>query len=209
MTASETIQVTGAPGGSCTVTASVTDNGWFVAQSIGSVGDVQIPDNDLTISASNLTVNATGPNGATVNYTTAPTVAVTVTDGDDASPPAPVCSPGAGTVFAIGMKTVQCSATDSDDSNSPVTTSFTVTVVGASGQLTALQKQVMGVGPGTSLVDKLTTVQSYLTAGNKAKACGTLNAFTIQVNTLKGSIGTTLAKQLVAEAKQAEAVIGC
>jgi hypothetical protein len=202
--ASAQIQVTGAPGGSCSITASVPDNGWFVTETIGSSDDVQIPDDDLAISASNLTVSATGPNGAKVNY-----AAPTVTDGDDASAPAPVCSPLAGTVFAIGTTTVQCTATDSDDTNSPVSTSFTVTVVGAAGQVTALQAQVKGVGPGTSLAAKLAAVQTNLKVGDKQDACGILNAFITQVNSLKPSIGPTLAAQLIAEAKQIKTVIGC
>jgi hypothetical protein len=208
LTASTQVQVTGAPGTSCTVTASVSDNGWFAAQSIGSTGDVQIPDDDLAITASNLTVNATGPTGTTVNYTTAPTVAVTVTD-EDASPPAPVCSPLPGTVFAIGTTTVNCSATDSEDTNSPVTTSFTVTVVGATGQLTALQGQVKGVGPGTSLAAKLAAVQGDLKVGAKGDACGTLTAFIAQVKSISASIGKTLANQLIAEATQIKTVLRC
>jgi hypothetical protein len=183
----------------------VTDNGWFTAQSIpkNPNGDVPIPDDDLTIATvSNVTVNATGPNGATVNYTVP-----TVTDSDDASAPAALCLPAAG-VFAIGPPiTVQCTATDSDDTNSPQTTSFTVTVVGATGQLAALKTAVQGVGTGTSLADKITQVQAYLAAKNKAKACGTLNAFITQVKTQSKSIAT--ANQLIGSAMQIEVVVGC
>jgi hypothetical protein len=209
LTASEQIQVTGEPGSSCTVTASVTGNGWFTAQSLGSTGDVQIPDDDLSIATvSNLTVNATGPNGATVNYT-----APTVTDGDDTSAPAAVCSPAAG-VFAIGMTTVQCSATDSDDTNSPVTNSFTVTVVGAAGQLAALKSQarivLAGTTLGTSLTDKLTQIQAYVAANNKAGACSGLVNFIGLVNAQKGKkLTVAQATSFVQQAQNIEAVLGC
>jgi hypothetical protein len=188
----------------------VSDNGWFVAQSIGSTGDVQILDDDLAITSSNLTLNATGPNGVTVlSYTAAPTLAVTVTD-EDASPPAPACTPGVGTVFAIGTTTtVHCTETDSDDTNSQVTTSFTVTVVGAAGQLTALYNRVVGVGPGNGLVAKIAAAQSGLARGNKSATCGPLALFVTQVQAQSANIGTALAAQLIAEAKQIEAVVGC
>jgi hypothetical protein len=72
-------------------------------------------------------------------------------------------------------------STDPEDVNSPQTTSFTVTVVEAAGQLTALQHSVVGVGPGTSFSSKLAQVQSYLTASDKKDTCSTLMAFINEV----------------------------
>jgi hypothetical protein len=85
-------------------------------------------DNDLALTAvpSNITVPATGPSGAIVTYT--PPTAGDEGGNDPAATVA--CSPASGSLFPIGTTTVTCTATDADDSNSPVTASFTVTVVG-------------------------------------------------------------------------------
>jgi hypothetical protein len=81
-------------------------------------------DNDLALTnmPSNITTNATSPQGAVVTYTPP-----TVVDEDNPLPPVN-CSPASGSTFAIGNTTVTCTASDSDDSNSPVSASFTVTV---------------------------------------------------------------------------------
>jgi hypothetical protein len=81
-------------------------------------------DTDLMISTpANITVNAAGPTGASVSYTSP-----AVSDQDDTTTPAPACSPASGAMFAIGSTTVTCSASDSDDTPSTVRTNFTVTV---------------------------------------------------------------------------------
>ncbi len=81
-------------------------------------------DNDLGLSnmPSNITTNATSPQGATVTYTPP-----TVVDEDNPLPEVS-CTPASGSVFPIGTTTVTCTVSDSDDSNSPVSASFTVTV---------------------------------------------------------------------------------
>ncbi len=59
---------------------------------------VTVNDTDLALSGvpANMTVNATGPLGATVNY------ALPTVRDEDATLPMPVCSPASGTTFAIG-----------------------------------------------------------------------------------------------------------
>ena len=69
---------------------------------------------------SNLTVQATGPGGATVTYT-----APTATDDVDPNPIV-TCTPASGTVFALGTTTVTCTAKDASGNTSSAT--FTVTV---------------------------------------------------------------------------------
>jgi hypothetical protein len=171
----------------------------------------QLPDADLGITVpGSITTDATGPSGAAVSF------AVTVTDPDDASPPAAMCAipSGAtvtsGSVFPIGTTKVTCTASDSDDSNSPVSGSFTVTVLGAAGQLASLGQAVQGVGPGTSLEDKITKAQSYLASGNIADACGTLTGFVNEVRAQSGkSIPPAQAAQLIADAQRIQAVLAC
>jgi hypothetical protein len=154
-----------------------------------------------TISApSSLSMNATGPAGAIVSYT------VAFSDAQSGVKVG-VCAPASGSPFPIGTTSVHCIALDYAGNTS--TASFSIHVASATEQLTTLHGQVSGIGPGTSLADKITLAQNYLQAGNKTNACGALNAFINQVKSLSKSISPTLAAQLNAEAKQAEAVIGC
>jgi hypothetical protein len=165
-----------------------------------------IADSDLHIgSHAPVTVNATSPAGAVVTY-----VAPAATDHDDPAPPPVTCSPAPGASFRIGRTAVTCSATDPDDSNSPQSTEFTVTVLGAPAQLTQLARAVKGVGPGTSLADKVMQARSYLASGHIADTCGMLGAF---VNEVKAQSGITIppvtARKLIADARRIRAVLAC
>jgi surface antigen len=162
-------------------------------------------DSDLAIGArAGITANATGPTGTTVSFSPP-----AVTDPDDATAPAPNCTPASGSQFAIGTATVTCTATDPDDSNSPVTTSFAVTVKGAAAQLADLHRAVQGVGPGTSLADKIAHAQAYLAAGDSKDASATLTAFINEVKAQAGkSIPSAQARQLIADARRIQAVLG-
>lgn len=153
----------------------------------------------------NITTDATGPSGATVTY---PLPAVT--DPAAASPPAAVCTPPSGSVFPIGTTTVTCTATDSKDLNSPVSTSFTVTVEGAAAQLADLHQAVQGVGLGTSLAVLVADAQRELSAGHPALACTALTSFLIEVGQqTPWFIRAATAAQLIADAERIEAVLGC
>ena len=81
-------------------------------------------DADLAlIAASDLTVNATSPAGATIDYR-----GLQLNDLDESTPPPITCSPALNSVFAIGTTLVTCSASDSDDVTSSVSATFHVTV---------------------------------------------------------------------------------
>lgn len=165
-----------------------------------------VTDSDLALGThADITTNATSPAGAVVNYT-----APSATD-EDLSTVSVSCVPTSGSTFAIGDTTVTCTATDTDgDSNSPVQTTFNVHVKGAAEQLTDLQNAVTGVGPGTSLKDKVTSIQTSLAAGQTSTACGTLAAFVNEVKAQTGkSISTATAATLIATAQGIEAVIPC
>ena len=111
------------PVGTTSVTCTVTDSSGNTAT---KSFDVTVQDTDLALSGmpSDITVDASGPSGATVSFT--PPTAV---DEDSPSGAAVSCLPASGSVFPIGTTTVTCSATDSDDTPSSVSQSFNVTVL--------------------------------------------------------------------------------
>jgi hypothetical protein len=153
----------------------------------------------------NITTDATGPSGATVTY---PLPAVT--DPDDTTPPTAVCSPPSGSVFPIGTTTVTCTATDSKDLNSPVSTSFTITVEGAAAQLADLYQAVQGVGSGKFLASIVAVAQQQVAAGHPNMACVTLTEFMIEVQAqTPWSIPPGTAAQLITDAERIQAVLGC
>jgi len=91
------------------------------------VGFAPVVDNDLSIgSAPNITTTATGLSGAAVSYS------VPTASDEGGETPTVGCNPASGSTFPVGTTTVTCTATDGDDTNSPVTTTFTVTVNRAS-----------------------------------------------------------------------------
>jgi len=189
----------GGGGGSSLVPADGTES---LTSAAASVSISYAVDADLAIASHpDITVNATSPAGAVVTYT-----APAVTD-PNGTPPAAVCTPKSGSTFPIGTTTVTCTATDSDDANSPVSTSFTVTVVGAAGQLAALYQQVKGLGVG--LANTVLIAERAVATGNTGTACLAMSSFIIQVETHVPPLPPVTVGQLVAEAAQIQAVLGC
>ncbi len=77
-------------------------------------------------------------------------------------------------------------------------------------QLTALLTAVTGVGPGSSLADKITTIEGYVAANDNTDACGTLGAFVNEVKAQKGKkLTTAQAASFTAQAQAIEATLGC
>jgi virginiamycin B lyase len=185
------------------ITSGPGGNVWFASRD-GWVGHIQL-ETDTTpptiIAPNDVTVNATSPNGATVNYE--------VTASDDSDPhPTVVCNPPSGSTFVVGTTEVDCTATDA--SGNQATASFMVHVRGAGDQLADLYNTVLGVGPGTSLSDKVRQAQSYLAAQDITDACETLDSFIRQVRALSGrTIPAAAATSLIADATRIENVMGC
>ena len=148
-----------------------------------------------------MTVNATGPTGAVVTF------AGTATDDVDGAVPV-TCTPETGSTFSIGNTLVTCAAEDTAKNKASAT--FTVTVKGAAEQLAALGHDVQGVGPGTSLAEKIEAAQAAYTGGDTPRTCEILNAFINQVEAQPEKIidgGTATA--LRADAMRIRAVLGC
>ena len=195
------------PVGTTTVNCSASEPGSNTATGSFQV-TVQDIDLGLTNLPTNITTNATSPQGATVPYTP-PTVV------DEESPlPAPICMPASGSTFAIGTTTVTCTVSDSDDTPSSVSQTFTVTVKGAAAQVNDLITTVNGFtiasGLKASLVDQLQTVLADLQANNTAQACLDLTSFINHVKAQSGKgLTTSQATQLLTAATRIKAVLGC
>ncbi len=148
-----------------------------------------------------ITTNATSPNGAVVTY------AVSATDPDDAVASLN-CVPASGSTFPIGTTTVTCTATDTN--GNAAIASFTIRVKGAAEQLADLAQAVAGVGPGTSLADKVRQAQASLSAHDVADACATIDKFIAQVRAQSGkSIPAGTATHLIADATRIKSVLAC
>lgn len=94
-------------------------------------------------------------------------------------------------------------------STTPVTLTYTPPQTAAE-QLTELRAATQGVGPGTSLADKVQEAQASLAAGNLAETCGTLDDFIHEVQGQAGKgVPAAQAPQLVATATHIQAVLGC
>ena len=153
------------------------------------------------IAPTNVTSNATGPNGATVAYT------VTATDDVDPNPTV-TCTPPSGTVFAIGDTMVSCIATDA--SGNSASANFTVHVKGASEQLVDLAAAVQGVGAAKSLAAPVAVAQWFLAHGQSQATCLTLTAFQLEVRVQSGkTIPTAQAGALITDANRIKNVLSC
>jgi HYR domain len=154
---------------------ALNDEGVIVGASITGGGEVHAtlwqPPHDstpptLTVPA-DLSVPATGPNGATVTFQASATDAV---DG-----PVPVsCTPASGSLFAIGDTRVTCTAADS--SGNSASAGFTVHVEGAAEQLADLAAAAATVGPGSSIARKVGAARAALGRDNLSATCGVLHA---------------------------------
>jgi hypothetical protein len=180
----------------------------FIADSANNrIREIGGPDDDLALTddPSDITTDATSPSGAVVTYP-----APTVSDPDDTTVPTATCTPPSGTTFPIGTTAVTCTVSNPDDSNSPVTASFTVTVSGAADQLADLNQAVQGVGPGTSLRDKVNQAQTDLASGDGPDTCSTLTAFMNEVQAQSGAhVAPSTANQFVIDAQRIQTVLGC
>jgi secreted trypsin-like serine protease len=155
----------------------------------------------ITVPAGGVVTNATSPGGATVSYAS---TAVDQVDG----PVVVTCSPASGSTFRIGHTIVTCRSTDAAGNAS--TKTFDVFIRGADLQLVDLRQAVAGVGPGTSLGDKVVSIQSYLAAGKTADVCSGLGSFINEVKAQTGKkVGVGLAAAFTSEAKNILSVVGC
>jgi hypothetical protein len=88
--------------------------------------------------------------------------------------------------------------------------SFTVHVQGAVEQLDELLSTLTGIGPGTSLADKIARTHQYVATNALAGACSKLTAFGNEVRALRPTnIPPIQAATLIGNALQIKTVLGC
>ena len=152
-----------------------------------------------------VTVDATSPSGATVDYTTA-----TVTDLVDPSP-AVACTPASGSLFAVGTTTVTCTATDTAG-NTSAPLSFSVTVLSAAEQVDSLLTLVGDLElprPRLSTSLQRTLMVALNPDASTASACRALDVFIRQVERRPWLYDDATSSQLIADAEAAKRAMGC
>jgi hypothetical protein len=163
-------------------------------------GTARYSDASLTFATPpSITTDATSPSGATVTYPLPPATDI------DGTTPTVTCKPASGSLFPIGTTTVTCTATDDSELNSPVQATFTVTVLGAAAQLTALQEAVSGFGFYNIPALLAGIAAQELSTGHPLLACQTLNQF---ITDVRAQVPAATAATLIADAERIQAVLG-
>ena len=195
------------PLGTTTVTWTATDQSGNHSTATQRITVVDTTKPTLALPA-DITVDATSPAGAVVNYTVS---ATDIANGTLAVS----CTRASGTTFPIGTTTVTCSA--SDASGNGVSGSFHVSVQAAAAQVSALVSRVdfynLAQGIGNSLDTKLQNVLAALNAAkgrNASNVCGQMGAFINETMAQSGKkLTVAQADQLITAGQQIRAVLGC
>lgn len=156
---------------------------------------VRIDETAPTISASDVTADATSADGATVTYD------ASASDNLDPSPSL-ACDRASGSTFPIGQTTVTCTATD--QAGNTATATFTVTVRGAADQIADELSSAGGLGA------KQQAALADVQAGKTDAACGVLGAYANQVRALAGKkLPADEAARLLATVQRIRTLLGC
>jgi HYR domain/FG-GAP-like repeat len=188
------------PIGTTTVTCTATDASGNSSTASFAIYIVDTTPPVVTV-PSDITTDATSSSGAVITYFASAT--------DIADPnPTVSCSTASGSMFAIGTTAVICTATDT--SGNTANASFDVHVKSADEQLVGLIDRVTGLGPGSSLIDKLTAVQAALGEGDHAEACRALADFANEVRAQSDKkLTPAQATELTQAAARIRAVLDC
>ena len=204
MTSGNPITVT-TPG---TYDVTVTDaNGCTGSASGVATADTQPPSISCP---ANITVAATSPSGAVVNY-----VAPVGTDNCPGAVTTRTAGLASGSTFPIGTTTVTYKVTDSV--NLMTSCSFTVTVASATQIIQGLIAQVQALQPplsgqlGQGLISKLNAALSAINNGQTNVACNKLSDFINQVQGYinNGTLSQAQGQPLIDSANSARAALGC
>jgi hypothetical protein len=156
-----------------------------------------------------LTVNATAPGGAIATY------GASASDGVDPHP-AVSCNPASGSAFPIEVTPVTCTATDHVGNRA--IGSFTVTVLGATTQLSRLVNDMISASslPPTVKSQLLAYLRSLVNGfdpgipAQRTMACIALRLYSSAVGLLSGrGVQPAQATEWIAASTRIRAVIGC
>ena len=161
------------PLGTTTVSCSATDKAGNNASGTFTV-TVQDKTAPVVTVPADITVNATGPNGAVVTYTAS---ASDLVDG----PLAPTCTPSSGSTFALGSTTVTCSVTDKTGNTGSA--SFQVTVVDTAPPVLQLPSDMTVQASSTGAVVTFSTSASDLVDGSIPITCTPASGSTFPLGT--------------------------
>jgi hypothetical protein len=114
-------------------------------------------------------------------------------------------------ISGVGELTSYLQVQDGLGSASVAFDDLTVSTPATSAELLAdLHAALIGVGPGTSLVDKVSQAQTQLANNHVAGTCTTLTAFMNEVNAQSGKkIPSATADTLISDAQQIKTALGC
>ena len=161
------------------------------------VRDVEAP---VVVVPNDITVNATSPSGALVNYS--------VTASDNVGVVSLVCTPASGSVFGIGYKEINCVARDA--AGNSASGEFGVKVLSAHEQILNLVTYIGSLhlpnGVANPLVNQLSAADSN---GSSGQACKKMDDFVHMVSVKDGSLSSEQSSFLVNEAYRIERVLGC
>jgi hypothetical protein len=185
--------------GSYTRTYTVSDG----VNSTSTTRTVNVVDTTAPVFTAppNVTIDATIPAGATYFYATP------VATDAVAAPVTVACSPGSGSVFAIGTTIVGCAATD--QAGNSTTHTFTVKVLSPHDVISNLISQV-GELDFKQASNLLQNVLRSLDRSNTGAACNQLGAFSNQVEAQSGrQLTAAEAAALLRSATDARGALGC
>jgi hypothetical protein len=130
------------------------------------------------ISVSDVTTEATGPEGAQVTYS--------ITASDDNGPPQIVCSPSDGSTFPLGTTGASCTATDLVDPLQPSTTAnFSVTVQDTTPPVVTVPAAITveASGPNGAVVDYSGESAIDAVSGSLTSTCAPASGSTFPLGT--------------------------
>jgi hypothetical protein len=134
-----------------------------------------------------------------------PTQTIALLPGSPAIDVIPTAVNGCGTILASDQRGVSRPQGSGCDMGA-----FEFVQATPAGLLAELAKLVNGVGPGTSLADKVASAQTYLSSNDIPDTCSTLSAFINEVKAQKGrTINPALADDLLARGQRIKTLLGC
>jgi nucleoside-specific outer membrane channel protein Tsx len=206
-------------------TGALTLNGGTIQDALGNNAKLTLPapasasdslySTDITIDTVKptiqvpspaVTVNATSPTGATVDFH----ALVTMSDNTGGSGLASTgngCTPAPGSLFGIGLTTVNCTALDL--AGNEAMASFTVKVLSPAQQATVMLGQVTPIGQ-SGLIKTVQQIQADIAKNHTSAACSDLTdlAGLIKAQTKK-ALTTVQATTLTGEVTDLKHALGC